>query len=87
MIYSSDSMTPELLNSYQEITTIGAYYARLPNDPSHHLIVINKPMIDIIHEFGVPKAQRQLLLHLIGPEDLQPTLSQTELLLHQLPVI
>jgi len=80
-------MTPELLNLYQELSKIGAYFIRYPNDPKLHLVVIDKPILLNIYEFGVPEVRRQLLLHLFRSEDLQPTLSQTELLLRQLPVI
>jgi len=81
-------MTPELLNLYQELAKIGAYFIRHPkNDPKLHLVVIDKPTLSVIIEFGVPEVRRQLLLHLFGPENLQPTWSQRELLLHQLPVI
>jgi len=80
-------MTPEFLNLYQELSKIGAYFIRYPNDSKLHLVAIDKPILSIIYEFGVPEVRRQLLLHLFAPEDLQPTLSQTELRLHQLPVI
>jgi len=80
-------MTPELLNLFQEISKIGAYFIQYSNDPKIHLVVIDKPTLSNIYEFGVPEVRSQLLLHLFGPEDLQPTLSQTELLLRQLPVI
>jgi len=80
-------MSPELLHLYQELHKIGAYFITYPNDPKLHLIVIDKPTISVIHEFGVPEVRRQLLLCLFGPEDLQQSSSQTELLLHQLPVI
>jgi hypothetical protein len=66
---------------------IGAYLIRYPNDSKLHLVVISKPELSNIYEFGVPEVRRQLLLHLFGPKDLQPTLPQTELLLRQLPVI
>jgi len=80
-------MTPELLNLYQELSKIGAYFVWYPNDPKLHLIIINKPTINIIHQFGVPEVRRQLLLHLFEPEDLQQSLPEAELLLCQLSVI
>jgi hypothetical protein len=80
-------MTPELLHLYKELYKTGAYFYRNPRTPGLHLIVINKPTINLSYEFGVPEVRRQLLLHLFGTENLQPSLSQTELLLRQLPVI
>jgi hypothetical protein len=80
-------MTPELLHLYQELYKTGAYFYRNPRNPGLHLIVIDKPKISLSYEFGVPEVRRQLLLHLFGPENLQSTLPQTELLLYQLPVI
>jgi hypothetical protein len=80
-------MTPELLNLYKELYKTGAYFFRYKKHPGLHLIVIDKPKISLLYEFGVPEVRRQLLLHLFGTENLQPTLSQTELLLRQLPVI
>jgi hypothetical protein len=80
-------MTPELLHLYKELYKTGAYFYRNPRNPGLHLIVINKPAISLLYEFGVPEVRRQLLLYLFGPENLQPALPQTELLLHQLPVI
>jgi len=80
-------MTPELLHLYSELYKTGAYFYRNPKKPRLHLNIINKPTINMIYEFGVPEVRRQLLLHLFGPEDLQPTLSTTELLLRQLLVI
>jgi hypothetical protein len=80
-------MTPEQLHLYQELYKTGGYFYRKPRDPGLHLIVIEKPAISLIYEFGVPEVRRQLLLYLFGPADLQPSLSQTELLLRQLPVI
>jgi hypothetical protein len=70
-------MTPQLLHLYQELSKIGAYFKRYPNNPKLYLNGINKPTISNIYEFGVPEVRRQLLLHLIGPEDLQPTLPKT----------
>ena len=80
-------MTPELLHLYQELYKTGAYFYRNKANPGLHLIVIDKPRINLSFEFGVPEVRRQLLLHLFGPEHLQPSLPQTELLLRQLPVI
>jgi hypothetical protein len=80
-------MTPELLNLYKELYKTGAYFYRNPRDPGLHLIVIDKPAISLSYELGVPEVRRQLLLYLFGPENLQSSLSQTELLLRQLPVI
>jgi hypothetical protein len=80
-------MTQELLQLYKELYTTGAYFYRNPKKVGLHLIVIYKPTNNIAYEFGVPEVRRQLLLHLFGPENLQPTLPQTELLLCQLPVI
>jgi hypothetical protein len=80
-------MTPELLHLYQELSKVGAYFIQYPNDLKLHLVVINKPTIINIYEFAVPEVQRHLLLYLFGPDDLEGTLPQTELLLRQLPVI
>jgi hypothetical protein len=78
-------MTPELLHLFQELYKTGAYFIRYHS--KLHLLVIDIPTINIPYEFGVPEVQRQLLLHIFGSENLQPTLPMTELLLHQLPVI
>ena len=80
-------MTPELLHLYKEVYKTGAYFYRNPRNPGLHLIVIDKPAISLSYEFGVPEVRRQFLLYLFGPENLQSSLSQTELLLRQLPVI
>jgi hypothetical protein len=80
-------MTPELLHLYQELYKTGAYFYRNTKNPGLHLIVIDKPVINLSYEFGVPEVRKQLLLYLFGPEDLSRTLPQTELLLRQLPVI
>jgi hypothetical protein len=80
-------MTPELLHLFQELYKTGAYFYRNPRNPGLHLIVINKPKVSLLYEFGVPEVRRQLLLHLFGPEELQSPLPQIELLLRQLPVI
>jgi hypothetical protein len=80
-------MTPELLHLYKELYKTGAYFFRNPRNPGLNLIVINKPTINILYEFGVPEVRRQLLLYLFGTENLQPALQETELLLRQLPVI
>ena len=80
-------MTPELLHLYKELYKTGACFYRNPRNPGLHLSVINKPEINNLYEFGVPEVQRQLLLHLFGPENLQHALPETKLLLRQLPVI
>jgi hypothetical protein len=80
-------MRPELLHLYKELYKAGAYFYRNPNNPGLHLIVIDKPEISLLYESGVPEVRKQLLLYLFGPENLQPSLPQTELLLRQLPVI
>jgi hypothetical protein len=80
-------MTPALLHLYQELAKIGAYFIRYPNDCKLQLIVKQNSMISNIFEFGVPEVQRQHLFHLFGPQDLQSSQSQTELLLRQLPVL
>jgi len=80
-------MEPGQLRVYQELYQTGAFLYRLPKEATLHLITVRKPLLTNIYEFGVPEVRRQLLLHLFGPEDLQPILSQTELLLHELPVI
>jgi len=80
-------MTPELFHLYQKLYKTGAYFYRNNKQPGLHLIVIDKPRINLLYEFGVPEVRRQLLLHLFGPEDLRRTLPETELLLHKLPVI
>ena len=80
-------MTPELLRLYQELYKTGGYFYRYPNKPGLHLIVIDKPTINILYEFGVPEVRKQLLLYLFGSENLQRALPQEQLLLHQLLVI
>jgi len=80
-------MSPELLHLYKELYKTGAYFYRNNKQPGLHLIVIDKPRINTIYEFGVPEVRRQLLLHLFGSEELRRTLPETELLLHKLPVI
>jgi hypothetical protein len=80
-------MTPELLNLDTELYNTGAYCYRKLKIPGLHLIVIDKPQISLINEFGVPEVRKQLLWYLFGSENLQRTLPQTALLLHQLPVI
>jgi hypothetical protein len=80
-------MSPELLHLYQELYETGAYFFRNPKQPGLHLIVIVKPTINKIYEFGVPAVRRQLLLHLFGPENFQESLLKTELHLRQLPNI
>jgi hypothetical protein len=82
-----DYMLPKLVQLYQELRNVGAYFTQYPNDSKLHLIIIDEPTISSIYEFGVPEVRRQLLLHVFGPENLQPALPQIELLLHQLPVI
>ena len=78
---------PELFHLYTELYKSGAYFYRHPQNPALHLIVIDKPRVNILHEFGVPEVRRQLLLHSFGSETLQQTLAETELFLRQLPVI
>ena len=80
-------MTPELFHLYQELYKTGAYFYRNNRQPQLHLIIIDKPRVNILYEFGVPEVRRQLLLHLFGPEDLRRALPETELLLRELPVI
>jgi hypothetical protein len=80
-------MTPELLHLYKELYKTGAYFYRKNEQPGLHLIVIDKPKVGLLYEFGVPEVRRQLLLYLFGTENLQRTLPETELLLHKLPVI
>jgi len=80
-------MTPELLNLYKECYKIGAYFIRWRKDNRLHLISIHQPSIYKTYEYEVPEVRRQLLLYLFGLEDLQPSLSQTELLLRELPII
>jgi hypothetical protein len=79
-------MTPALLHLYQELFKSGGYVYGNPNKSGLHLLVIDDSTINSIYVFGVPEVRRQFLLYLFGPEDLQPTLSQTELVLRQLPV-
>jgi hypothetical protein len=79
-------MTPELLHLYKELYKTGADFYR-NKKPGLHLIVIDKPKISLIYEFGVPEVRRQLLLYLFGSENLQQPLPETGVLLHQLPVI
>jgi hypothetical protein len=80
-------MTPDLLHLYKELYETGAYFLLNKNQSGLHLIVIDKPKISLAYEFGVPEVRRQLLLRLSGSENLQRALPETELLLHQLPVI
>jgi len=80
-------MTPELLHLYKELYKTGVYFYRNPQKPGLQLIIIDMPRVNLIYEFGVPEVQRQLLQDLSRTEDLQQTLLETELLLHQLPVI
>jgi hypothetical protein len=80
-------MTPELLNLYKELYKTGAYFYRNNKHPGLHLIVVDIPRTSLLYEFGVPEVRKQLLLYLFGPEELQRTLPETELLLHKLPVI
>jgi hypothetical protein len=79
-------MTPELLNLYTELSKTGVYFLQYPNDFNLHLMVIPKPSLYTIYDFGVPEVQRQLLLHRLGTEDLCRRLQTPELFLHQLPV-
>jgi hypothetical protein len=65
----------------------GPYFYRNPKKSVLHLNFIDKPKTRSVYEFGVPEVQRHLPLHLFGTEYLQPTLPQTELLRHQLPII
>jgi len=62
------------------------YFNRHPKKPGLHLIILDKPTISNLYQFGVPEVRRQLLLRLFGREGLQPLLMQTELLLCQMPV-
>jgi hypothetical protein len=80
-------MTVELLHLDQELHKIRAYFVRYPKDAKLDFIIIQKPTINNIYEFEVPEVRRQLWLHHFGPENLQPSLLQAELLLRQLPVI
>jgi hypothetical protein len=80
-------MTPELLNLYKELYKTGAYFFPNNKHPGLHLIVIDKPKVNLLYQFGVPAVRRQLLLNLFGSENLHRTLPETELLLHKLPVI
>jgi hypothetical protein len=80
-------MPPELLHLYNELYKTGAYFYRNGKRPGLNLIVIDKTRISLIYEFGVPEVRRQRLLHLFGLENLQRALPETELLLHQLPII
>jgi hypothetical protein len=80
-------MTPEILYLFKELYKTRAYFYRNPRNPGLHLILIDKPKISLAYEFGVPEVRKQLLWYLFGSENLQHTLPETELLLHQLPVI
>ena len=64
-------MIPELLNLYKELYKTGAYFYRNNKHPGLHLIVIDKPKISLLYEFGVPEVRRQLLLYLFGSENWQ----------------
>jgi hypothetical protein len=80
-------MTAELLHLYKELYKTEAYFYLNPNNAGLHIIVIDKPQINLTNEFGVPEVQIPLLLYLVGSENLQRALLETELLLRQLPVI
>jgi len=80
-------MTPELLHLYKELYKTGAYFYRNNKEPKLHLIVVDKPKVGLINEFGVPEVRKQLLLYLFGAENVWRTLPEAELLLHQLPAI
>jgi hypothetical protein len=80
-------MTPELLHLYKELYKTGAYFYRNNKQPGLHLIVVDKPKVGLINEFGVPEVRKQLLLYLFGSENVWRALPQAESLLHQLPVI
>jgi hypothetical protein len=80
-------MTPELLHLYQELYKTGGDFYLNPKNPGLHLIVLDKPRINLSYEFGVPEVRRQLLLYLLRSENLQRALPQEGLLLRQLPVI
>jgi hypothetical protein len=85
--YSFHYMTSELLKLYKELCKVGSYIIPYPNDPKLHLLGIKKPAISNIDDFGLPEVQGHLLFGLLGPENLQPSLPQTELLLRPLAVI
>jgi hypothetical protein len=80
-------MMLELRNLYTELYQTGAYFMQYPNDTKLHLTVIPNPTLYNIYEFGVPEVRRQLLLHILGTEDLFRTLQMPEMLLYQLSVI
>jgi len=80
-------MSLELLRLYKELYKTGAYFYRDPRTPGLHLIVIDKPKINLLYEYGVPEVRGQVLLHLVRKESLQRTLPEGVLLLRQLPVI
>jgi len=80
-------MTPELLPLFKALNNTAAYFYRNQKKPGLHLIVINNLQISLANEFGVPEVRRQFVLHLFGTENVKQSLSETELLLHQLPVI
>jgi len=80
-------MTLELLQLYRELYKTGACFFGDKKDLKLHLIVIDKPRVNLFNEFGVPEVRRQLLLHLFGSENLRRAFPETELVLHKLPVI
>jgi hypothetical protein len=80
-------MTPELLHLYKKLYKTGAYFYRNTRTPGLHPIVIDKSRTSLSYEFGVPEVQRQFLLGLFGSENQQQALPETELLLHQLPIM
>jgi hypothetical protein len=80
-------MTLELIHLNKELYKTGAYFYRNIKQPGLHLIVIDKPKFSLAYEFGVPEVRRQHLLYLFGSENRQRALPETELFLHELPVI
>jgi len=80
-------MSLEVLYLYKDLHKIEYYLIPYTNNAKLHLILIQKPTLRHRYDFGVPEVRRYLRFHLFYPEDLQPTLPKTELLLRQLPVI
>jgi hypothetical protein len=80
-------MTSELLHLYKELSKTGAYFHQNKTQPGLHLIVIDKTKISLAYELGGPEVRKQRLLYLFGSENLQCALPETEMRLHQLPVI
>jgi len=59
-------MKEELLHLYKELYKTGAYFYRNPQEPGLHLIIIDKPRINLLYEYRVPEVRRQLCCIYLG---------------------